>query len=574
MNTLSSVHMGLDARVRDLDLAMGDPDDPANPWGFTRRATRDEACEAPPVNAVLNDVLRLSFAPAEDGGTLRSLDETLMGARIAARRDPALMPETMFSITAATTVLAGGTRAQCDRVLRAVGAGGSVGLALSEPEHDTDPTAGDCALIDEGGRMRLSGTKWRVGITADLAGLVVLARYGGRGPASLTAVLLDGDQARSAMTGSTARTDGFRGVRFAEFRFDGLEVDADALVGGAGRGMELALRAMQLVRVIGTAAPVGSADTALRCALNMLAHSGDTPDRQRVHELGTAGAALFASDIAALTAARSMHVFPGCQALWSTVVKRVVTELIEYAQARIGDAIGFRAVLREGPTAPLALARRDDAVVRHIDTDPIANLHLLAQQLTRQAVKARSATGDTADIDRLRTVFTLDAPLPAFDPRALKLNSGELDPVLAAVRPVAAEVGDGVGDARREVDLLVERAESVWRRVLDLAGPSRPDVMDVADEFVYVQAAACALLLWWANRDRSLFGATAGSTGWLHSVLRLLRDRAAGGRGRLDRGCAVAVFERIEALRASGRTFGAAAVALAEAEGGRRDPSR
>jgi len=96
-----------------MDIALGDPGDETNPFGFSAMVTRDTA-EAFPVKLAskVAPELALCFVPAEYGGGLSTVDDALMKVRVAARRDVTVMPATMFSITAATCVLLAGSPEQ------------------------------------------------------------------------------------------------------------------------------------------------------------------------------------------------------------------------------------------------------------------------------------------------------------------------------------------------------------------------------------------------------------------------------------------------------------------------------
>jgi alkylation response protein AidB-like acyl-CoA dehydrogenase len=547
------------AEVSRLDRALGDPADPAARYGHREALHRDRMGAPADVPVEVDRALRLSYLPRSSGGELRALDETLLLAMVAARRDATLMPATMFSVTAATAVLIGGSAEQRDRLVRVLRDGGAVGLAFSEPDTDADPLAGVCRLdeSDVDGRV-LRGVKWRVG---KAPWLLVVARTGERGPGAFTAALLAGDDPGVVWT--EEETDGFRGVRFSAVRFDGVRVGEPAVVGGVGRGLELTLRAMQLVRVLSTAASLGAADTALRGALDQLSTVDQSGVARRDRLLGVAAAALFAGQASALAAARAMHVLPGSQAVWSSTVKRVVTELADLVHRQVGDALGFHSV----PRSPVTLAARDGRVVRHIDTDPAANLELLAQQLGRHATRSTEDTGVPAGI---RDVFDLDVELPEFEPSRLVLTAPTLSPVLDALPTVVAEclpaVEPELGERLDQLFVADRELRAELRRGLADRAGFRELLADLAERFAYLHAAAEAVCLWWANPGRALFGTPPGSARWLSPVLALLLDLAAGGRGRLAAADADTAREIATHLHREGLLFAPPAVPLAESE--------
>ncbi|MFZ4156449.1 acyl-CoA dehydrogenase [Streptomyces pseudogriseolus] len=540
------------AAVSELDLALGDPRDPDNPYGFAAMARRD-AAEAFPRELAerVGPWLRTAFVPAGQGGDLVSLDHTLMLVRAAARRDPAVMPATMFSITAAVCVLAAGSAGQRERVVRLLREGGSVGFALSEAEHGGDLLANSCtAAGDDGGGYVLDGEKWLVGLGERCQALLVVARTGRRGPGAFSALLLEGSEVDKARSGIRQRPAGMRGVDFAGFRFEGLPVRADALVGQPGHGLEIAMKAMQVVRTMSTGCSLACADTGLRLAWDFARErrvggrgADGLPYPRR--ELATAAALVLAADVAALTAARGAHVLPEAQSLWSSVAKRTATGFADEVLARCADVLGTRSVLRDGPYAAFDTVRRDNAVVRYIDTSPVANARLVAAQLARLAGAAGGGADDVNGADALGAVFDPGAALPEADWDRLRLSGRGGDPVLSRLPAVAAAVrhavtegaGAPVADAARIVARTRELECAVGGLLHDVSwrlgsgkdadgGP--PELGHLAERLCLLHTAASCVHLWWACRDRSLFGLPPGDAGWLSPVLTAVLDRAGG----------------------------------------------
>jgi alkylation response protein AidB-like acyl-CoA dehydrogenase len=172
-----------------LDRAFRDPRDPHNPFGFQACVTRDEHGVFPAVlcSAAREAGLHTCYLPTHP------FDEALMRVRTAARRDVALMPGVMISITALYTVLIGGSAEQRRRVTELVGRGGTISFGLSEEDSGSDVLAGTCRLAPDDGGYRLTGEKWLVALGGRCDALLVVARTGERGPGAFTAVLLDRD---------------------------------------------------------------------------------------------------------------------------------------------------------------------------------------------------------------------------------------------------------------------------------------------------------------------------------------------------------------------------------------------
>lgn len=568
-----------------LERKLGDPWRDAGPYGFAAGVERDGTEEFPAAFAdrLRRAGFRLSYLPPSLGGTLSSLEDTHVLVRAAARRDAGVMPAAMYSISAAMTVLALGSRAQQETVARWIADGREVAFALSEEQAGSDVLAGSCRLVPApDGGWELTGTKWLVGRGASADAALVVARTGERGPSAFTAVLLGpGEMAHPGVRRGPVRpTTGMRGIDFADLVFDRVPVPAAAVVGAVGHGLAGAMRAQQVVRLMSTAGSLATADTALRTAVRFAsAHRvGPTPAAAlpyTARELDVAGAELYAADLTALVGSRLAHLAPARFGLCSSVVKRIGTRLTASAATRCRGVVGARSVLRTGPWAALDKAVRDNAMVEVIDTSVLGNLRAVALHLPGYAAApgeepaARHEAGE-----RLSAVFRIGTPLPAFEPASLDLGARPRDDVLlgmfALAGPLTAELGRRGGWAAGQVQAVADRLAALVRDAAAAqADPSRSlrvsaELLDLADRACLLYAAAVAALTWWFNRDRALFGEAPGDTGWLAAVLAVLLDLDAGRDPRRS-GAELAAAGRAAARQtASGALLTALPVRLAD----------
>ncbi|WP_433665945.1 acyl-CoA dehydrogenase [Nocardia sp. CA-136227] len=573
----------------ELDAALGDPTDPDNDCGFAAMITRAERGSFPDaLTDAAGPALRLSYVPAAAGGDLVRYDETFALVRVAARRDLTVMPATMIDITATSCVLLAGSAEQRQRVVELLRGGGSIGFAFSEPDHGSDLLANTCALMPSANGWHLDGSKWLTGFGNRAEAALVIGHTGGRGPAAFSAVLIENplDLPSSEQEPTTSirfqRVAGMRGAQFAEIHFGQVPVAADALVGQLGRGMETAMKAMQIVRATSTAANLAGADSALRLTLEF-ARGHVVANRPVDHhlvnrrELGTAAAALIACDAAALACVRAMHTFPEAQSLWSGTLKTVLTGLSEEVFARCADVLGTRSVLREGPAGAFDVLRADNAAVRYFDTSPTANLRLVSMQLNCFA----DAKHSDRDPELLAATFDLGRELPPleFDRLALSARgrdvvTGELAGVLARVRaaldPVVLDRGVLEADAAlllQELELLEVELRSAAADIRAVAAqPSAqrgPVQLDLAARIAHLHAAAACVHLWWFNRHHSLYGCPPGAVGWLTAALSLLLERASERTARLPMPLADTAFRIAARLWREQRLFSAAPIQLA-----------
>ncbi|MCX4759595.1 acyl-CoA dehydrogenase [Streptomyces sp. NBC_01275] len=530
----------------ELERRLGDPYDAASPHGFAAAVARDEQDAFPEeLCAVLRETgFHLNHLPPEWGGRFTSFDETMLLVRTAARRDLNVMPATMFGITAATCLALHGSPEQQKYAAEILARGGAVGFALSESAHGSDLLANTARLEPAEYGWELTGEKWMVGLGRRCEAVYLVARTGGRGPGAFTAVLLDLTQGEGLTRSPAVPASGMRGIDFAHLRFDRFPVPADALVGQEGQALESVLKAQQVVRVMSMAGSLGIADTALRLTLDFAADRRvgrttvlDSPYPRR--ELAIASAAALAADATALAASRGIHVAPETFSIWGCAAKHVVAESTEEVLRRCGAVLATRAVLRtEGPGGGLfQKLQRDAAIVRVVDTSTLANLRSFASQLPQifrgvghdiERLRRVGATSPHAPEakERIRTLFDLREPLPPYDPRRLDLNARGQDPVTAALPHVAPEAlarltAQGDHPTAHLVTRLVATVAALPAQLTE--ADRNTGLIDLAETFTWLHAAASCLHLWWANEENPFF-----TVAWLQATLAHLLARADG----------------------------------------------
>jgi alkylation response protein AidB-like acyl-CoA dehydrogenase len=557
----------------DVEKLLGNPEDPANPYGFAAAVARDEADAHPDdlCRALVSAGFHLNYLPEEWGGAFDSFDRSLTLVRAAARRDVNVMPGTMFSIIAATCFQLHGSEDQRRRVAEILTRGGSVGFALTEAAHGSDLLAGEVRLDEDG---HLHGEKWMVGNGMRCEAVYVVARTGERGPGAFSAYLLD-PEADGLLREPAPRTGGMRGVDTARLRFTGLPVPEDALVGKVGEGLEVAILAQQAVRLMSMAGSLGIADSALRLTLGF-AHQrritegrrtsgtplAETPHARR--ELAVASAALLAADAVALAAARGVHVVPEVFSVWALAAKHVVAEASDELVRRCATVLATRSVLREqAPGGGLfQKLQRDTAVVRVIDASPLANLRAYAAQIP--TLVTRDEVPDPATPQR---IFSLDAELPPYEPTRLDLVARGADPVLCGLPEAADAACEQLADPRTAA-LVHQLACAIARFGSEAAAVRRPGadpnaLVDLAERYAWLHAAAACVHLWWHNQDRPLYGGEPGASGWLRAALAFLLARADGVDPRRHGNDLLPAVDALSALREGGLLFTAAPVRVA-----------
>ncbi|HEY9247638.1 MAG TPA: acyl-CoA dehydrogenase family protein, partial [Rariglobus sp.] len=535
--------------------------DPQNSFGFQSALARDAAGEFPErMRGAVAELaaLHVAFVPADEGGPGTAFDDTMMQVRVAARRDVAVMPAAMFSITATTCILLAGTDEQKKHVLAILESGGAVAFALSEPDHGADVLAGDCRFEDG----TITGRKWMVGLGSRCEAAYVVVRTGGRGPAAFSGILLGSDDLAKSRDPNPLPCTGLRGIDFATLCFNGHPVTESQRVGEPGHGLVAALRALQIVRVTGTAANLSCTDTALRVTVAHAFQRRVGPlllaeHRRPRADLGAAFAWHFAADVAAITAGRAIHVCPQSLSHWSSIVKRVATEATSEILARCADTLGTWSVVREGPGAIFDKVRRDADTLRYVDTGPEATLRTLSAQLPSLLKTAALTAEASANVD---TILDLHAPLPAYQPHRLELFSRGPDDIITAFETRYDDLTDTVPP---ETKTLVAEIKTLLNDLRDQIASPGVDLVDCAATFSVLHTAACCVLLWAANRRTGLYGGNESATGWLDGALAVTIAAAAGRQTTLTAKQADGVLEHGWRLLAAHHLLTALPVQLA-----------
>lgn len=561
----------------EIERLLGDPYDADNPYGFAAAVRRDEQDAFPEeLCAALRETgFHLNYLPKEWGGRFESFEHSMVLVRTAARRDLNIMPGTMFGITAATCLALHGSPEQQKFAAEILGRGGAVGFALSEADHGSDLLANSARLEPTEHGWELTGEKWMVGLGRRCEALYLVARTGERGPGAFSAVLLDLSQGKGVERSPAVPASGMRGIDFAHLRFDRFPVPAEALVGREGQALESVMKAQQVVRVMSMAGSLGCADTALRLTLDFATarQVGRTTVRESPYprrELAIASAELLAADVTALTAARGIHVFPEVFSVWGCAAKHVVAENTEDLIRRCATVLATRAVLRtQGPGGGLfQKLQRDAAIVRVVDTSTLANLRAYAAQLPTLVQGSRPRAAGLYPFELIRTVFDLSEPLPPYTPEHLDLTARGNSPVTEALFDIAPQAITTLtthGD-QTTAALVTRLTTALADLTEDTATADREiGLIDLADRFAHLHAAACCLLLWWANPTRALFGTEPGSSGWLGACLAHLLARADGVDPRREAAALLPALHAATELHRENLLFSALPVRLAPA---------
>lgn len=572
-------HLDVHRAASELERALGDPLDPRARVPFNMLLEADEREESP---AAAFEALRewgfhSYLVPAECGGRLTSFDELLALVRAVSRRDLVLSTGLGSTLLASIPVWIWGSVEQrrwlAEQVLE-VGAFGSFAVSERSAGSDFRATATGAERTAHG--YTLNGEKWLIGNASRCSYAVVLARTR---PSLSLFLARPADLAPSTFRRlPRIRTVGLRGHDLSGMTFENCPLPVDALIGPAGRGMEMALTALQFTRTMIGGMALGAADTALRLAIGWA--QARTLYGQAILAIPAVRSLLLGAyldiltgECVAMVASRALTLAPRRMSLWAAVTKYLVPNLCEQATRDAGSVLSARSYLREGvASGAFQKVARDIAITSIFEGTELVQLALIASQLGQLSTAGRlfepgEGTGP-AEVARL---CNLAAPAPTWEPRGTRLRIGDPggDELVDRMVEGPEEGGpDSPGTTTRALRSLrgALRDEAVALRAsLARAGPTDVDVW-TARRYCLVHAAACCLEVWRHSRRLSVGETNSGA--WLVLCLARLRERivcdqVGGPGGQEEPELAISVSARMLNQYEAGELFSVAPFELA-----------
>ena len=238
-----------------------------------RAAARDVSGEFPV--AELRELGRLGLlaiaVPEELGGAGAGPIAYSLALQELARGDASVAVACSVTNMVGEMIARHGTPAQQQRWNPRLASGELVSgaFALSEPGAGSDPAALRTTATKTSGGWRLDGTKQWI-TTGDRAGVMIAwARsepVAGDDHGRITAFIVPGG-AKGLTVARLEDKLGLRGSSTAQIVFDGVELDADAVLGAPGRGFGIAMQALDGGRIGIASQAIGIARGALEAAV-------------------------------------------------------------------------------------------------------------------------------------------------------------------------------------------------------------------------------------------------------------------------------------------------------------------
>ncbi len=522
--------------AESLEHYLGDPADPSSRFSFTTALEQDEREEYPSEQHMALDSWDIPefYIPAELGGRLGSFEELFALLRALSRRDLTVAMSHVITFLGAVPIWIAGSEEQKQRVVAIIRGRQKIAFALTERTHGGDLLANEFEAREEDGRVLVSGEKWLIGNATRATAITLLARSKPEGgPRGFSFLFAEKPQMDSAGYHHLPRvpTVGLRGSDLSGVHFERCVLPAAARIGSAGSGFELALKALQITRVLCTGLSLGAADTALRLAVDFAL------TRRRYGEaifsipharatLCSAFLDLMICDCVAISATRALHVCPEQASVWSAVAKYFVPVTVESAIRDLAVVLGGSSFLRTGhPWSMFQKMARDSSIVSVFEGSTVVQLYALGLQL-EQLAGARKID-PLALTGKLETVFSLRALLPVFEPANLDLFSRDGNNAVDALpllcdRLGVAGVGTAVLESARLISMEQERLAEDIKRSGGMAARATGRLR-LAKRYTRVHAAACCISFWIHNR--AILGDFFGREEWLSMCLsRLTAD--------------------------------------------------
>lgn len=514
-----------------LERYLGDPGNPENVFSFKHSIELDERDEYPEeICQLLNQWgVYEYYIPVGYGGKLTSFEEMLSIARTIARRDLTVAIAHGCTYLGSVPIWIAGTDQQKKRLAQRIKNREQISFGLTEKAHGSDILGNETKAEPVEGGYLLSGEKWLIGNASRSRALAVFAKTnpkGGPRGFSLFMVEKDALAPSSYLHLPKIKTHGLRGANISGVGFTESFLPPEAPIGSMGYGLELILKAFQVTRTLhaGAAPSLGQADTALRVTLNFVVNRKlyggtvwDIPHARTA--LVDAFVDILICDCLSIGAARAIHAATEQMSLFSAIVKYFVPTTVDDLVRRLSAILGARYYLREEHCWGIfQKILRDHAIVSVFDGSTAVNLHGIALQLIQLAsYRAQIDANEYRKIqERLEVIFSLEKPLPDFEPEKLDLYNRGRDDIVQGIEIALSRLYELKESPEVQPEVLQQlialthqiiKAIDTQERIISELGSTEasklsksPELFEMAKKYCALHAASACLHIWLYNR--------------------------------------------------------------------------
>lgn len=506
---------------------LGAPELPQSALSFASSLELDEAERFPQASIdALHEIGAFEMLiPAQDGGQLQQPELLMTLGRLISRRDLTSAIAFGQTMLGSIPVWLAGSAEQKAALCGQLRAGGLGCLALTEKEHGSDILSNEFGGSPDGEGWRLSGRKWLINNGTLGASATVLGRL--RRPGRPDEMALWWVQKPEALRAQwhahpKIRTLGIRGADISGFELRDYPVGAAALLRNGEPGIYAVLKTLQISRILCSGFSLGAADSMFRLSYRFAAERQlygkrvlDIPAVR--HRLAGCVARMMVADLVAQVASRAIAALPQELSLLSAIAKYHVPTEVEAIADELGLVLGARHYVRsEMPWGMFQKMQRDCQVVSLFDGSTQVNLSLIAAQLRALVASLSELAGRAPD------QWPAEALAPLFQPEAssqgwpkagdLQLANKGVDSIAAALLQLPAQPG-AVGAA-------IAGLQGLWREWLSEARAAVEQrlahdslaLMALAQRYVGLHSAACAVLGWKLGLSSNASGNSAGNS--------------------------------------------------------------
>ncbi|WP_394846732.1 acyl-CoA dehydrogenase [Pendulispora brunnea] len=525
--------------VEDLEQFLGDPTDPDTLFSFKNVAQLDASEHFP--DAICSSLedwgLHRYYVPSVHGGALEDYQEPLHLLRAISRRDLTVAIGHAKTFLGGVCAWTSATSAQANRLAESVLQRSAVSWGLTERNHGSDLLANEVTATRTQDGYVVRGEKWLINnaTRGDIISLLVRSTPAG-GPRGFDVLMVDKRRLREGSYRCLPKvaTHGIRGADISGIVFEEAFVDADAVIGHPGTGIEVVLKSLQLTRILCCSLSLGASDHALRLATRFAGERRlygrqliELPRARRI--LANAYADHLLCEALSVVAARSIHVLTPELSVLSAVAKYLVPTRTDTTIGELARFIGARSVLADVfAEGMFQKVQRDHRVVGLFDGNTLVNLNSLINQfpVLARAAQQPAPTGD------LHGLFDLSAPLPPFDRKRLSLlsvrGSRLLDTLPRSLDAIEQLLRADSG--LEPLAVLCRALNEHTRQLLTTMAGVRPlavavpaDAFALAHQMSLCIAGAAAIGLWLGSRehmaDDSANSGLWQQGGWLLAVI-------------------------------------------------------
>lgn len=533
-----------------LEKALGHPLDPESVMSFKRVMEIDESEEFPQseIDWLYNWKLQHYYVPAECGGEFTSFEELVGYVRVLARRDQTIGIAMTTLFWSFLTWMAGTDEQKRKLSNHIKNDNGTMCLGYSEREHGSDLVGGDLTATKVEGGYILNGEKWPINRATRSTISYILAKTNPEGGAKcLTLFMVDKSEINPDNYYNLPKIycHGIRASDMSGIGFKDCFIPDSHRIGQEGEGLELALKGFQITRTLCAAFSHGAADTALRTTLNFALKRivygktvFDIPQPRKV--LIDAFLDILICDCETIGSARGFHLVPEQFSVWASVTKYFVPVQLENMINSVYAVLGSRFYFRdEHDFGIFQKVLRDNSIISMFDGSTVVNLHALILQLralTKHRSKRKPESLDAIQ-SRLEAIFSLNKPVPPFQPKKLELFGRGVDDSLQGLEIALQQLDDLKKDAKVDPNVL-EKLISLGHLILEeldahdeiiahskfeFGHNQSPELFEITQKYCTLHAAASCLHMWVYNRQ--ILGEFFAKGEWLVlSLHRLLRS--------------------------------------------------